>query len=754
MLRRTAGLLLAVAVLATPLAGCAPVAHPGSLPATLQMQDVAGQSVAMQNGIPVPTFDRQARRQLELSGTWRVQLARLSAELSLTDRGQALDAIVAEAGGREQLGYNDAGWAETRVPGALNRPPAGTEIGGWYRRSFYVSTTWRGMASTLKIGSANYIADVWVNGQYLGYHEGGYTPFAFDLSSVLRPGQRNWIAIRVDNPAWGTRNDIVPWGLADWWNYGGLTGPVWIEATPASHLVRADVVPHLDGIDVSVVMSRSVLPDQPGASGAPAATPSPTPTPTPEPSVAGPVVQPQSAQPHLQVDVFGAEVRPDNLASAVASDLVPSGARPLVSDRLPLPSLEAGGAARVDTGFLLGGVDRWSPARPALYVLRVSIDDGSGISDELWTTFGLRHVTVNPETGQLLLNGAPKMFTGVGLHDERIDPEGEDERSSAARVTSVGDLLDQLDHAASVNADLIRTGHTPANPMLLMLADRLGFAVWEEIPLYHYTPLTYGIAMGRGIPQQMLREMALRDMNRASVLFHGLSNESTGTDERESALQTLADIDREIDGTRLTGQAAYGSMPDDPTHGPLDVAGFTFYYDVFYGTDAAADTASALSVAHRANPGKPVIALEFGRWADGADGHQRQARVLADTYPEVLRRSAARGGFVGAAVWWTLEDFTTMVPGIGIEHFGLFEPSGRPRPAAGVAMDLFTAAGGAGDLQQIESDVGRAEVVRQVSAPDLRLLGYLAYGVGLSVALLSVLLFLLVRRGGRAAPRA
>jgi len=84
-------------------------------------------------------------------------------------------------------------------------------------------------------------------------------------------------------------------------------------------------------------------------------------------------------------------------------------------------------------------------------------------------------------------------------------------------------------------------------PLLLQLADRLGFAIWEEIPLYHYTPLTYGIAMDRGIPQQMLREMALRDMNRPSVLFHGLSNESTGTDEREDALSILHEIDREIE---------------------------------------------------------------------------------------------------------------------------------------------------------------------------------------------------------------
>ena len=85
-----------------------------------------------------------------------------------------------------------------------------------------------------------------------------------------------------------------------------------------------------------------------------------------------------------------------------------------------------------------------------------------------------------------------------------------------------------------------------------------GFAIWEEIPLYHATPLIFARTMERGIPQQMLREMALRDMNRPSVLFHGFANESTGEQERTDALRELHEVDRAIDGSRLTGQVAYG----------------------------------------------------------------------------------------------------------------------------------------------------------------------------------------------------
>jgi beta-glucuronidase len=712
------------------------------------MEDHDGFAVAVQNGIPVPTFDRQPRRQIDLGGRWRVQRAQLSADLSLTDRSASLEAIVREADGRHAVDFDDSRWTGLDVPGALNRPPDGEEIGGWYRRSFYVSGTWDGLAATLKFGSVNYVADVWVNGTHVGYHEGGYTPFAFDLGGVLRPGQRNQIAVRVDNPEWGTRNDIVPWGLADWWNYGGITGPVWIEATPPTHLVRADVVPHLDGLDVAVLVERrAALVASPAASESVSADAS-----------ASVQVERSPGEATVRVEVLPAEVGPDNLVAPSASALVAAGQLPIVADDLALPALDAGDVARLDTAFLLGGIDAWSPGHPALYVLRISIEDGSGAGDTLWTSFGLRHVAVDPDGGRLLLNGEPVMFTGVGLHDERINPafEGDSDLAPAGRVIEPTDLLEQLDHARDVNADLIRAGHTPANPLLLMLADRLGFAVWEEIPLYHYTPLTYGIAMDRAIPQQMLREMALRDMNRPSVLFHGLSNESTGTDEREDALRTLHEIDRQIDGTRLTGQAAYGSMPDDPTHAPLDVAGFTFYYDVFYGPDARTGTARALLAAHRAHPDKPVLALEFGRWADGTGGTEEQARIFSDTYPQFALRSSALGGYVGAAVWWTLEDFTTMMPGIAVEHFGLYEPSGRLRPAAVAAAQLFEGSSGEGDVQQIEPDAQRAEVVRDAGTVDLRLFGYLAYGFGVSVALLLGFLALLVRRGGRAAaqPRA
>ena len=581
---------------------------------------------------------------------------------------------------------------------------------------------------TIRFGSANYVADAWLNGTWLGYHEGGSTPFAFAAGEALRPGEENVLAVRVHTIPLGTRSDIVPWGIIDWWNYGGLTGPVWLEAAPPIHVARADVVPHLDALDVNVLVHHA--PDRGG----------------PE----------ESAAERIQLAIFPASVDARNLLDPDPRALVPDLDDPLaiINDELDLPA--PGETALVPISVVFGEADTWSPARPALYVLRVQLHrEDRAVRDELWTTFGVRHVTVDPLRPRVMLNGEAAFFNGVGLHAETLDLDADGEPAGGTPYQEPVDALAELNDARAIGADLIRTGHLPADPTVLMLADRLGFAVWEEIPMYHATPLVFERTMGRGIPQQMLREMALRDMNRPSVLFHGLANESTGTDERTDALAALHEVDRAIDGTRLTGQAAYGWQPDDPTHAPLDVVGFTMYHGVFYGSEPGPDTRRALRAAHEANPEKPILALEFGRWADFDFDEARQQVIFTETYAALEDFRADRpGGFVSGAAWWTLHDFATQLGGIGLEQFGLYRPDGTLRPAGESASESFDAPAGRGAQQMLDPELERPRARPGREVGEWALAGYLAYGVGLSTAVIGVAVLLLTRRGGRAIGRA
>jgi beta-glucuronidase len=91
----------------------------------------------------------------------------------------------------------------------------------WYRRLFdYALPPNRRLF--LHFGAINYQAWVYLNGQELGHHEGGFTPFDFEITGKVKPAG-NSLVIRVDNRR---GKDQVPTDNTDWWNYGGITRPV------------------------------------------------------------------------------------------------------------------------------------------------------------------------------------------------------------------------------------------------------------------------------------------------------------------------------------------------------------------------------------------------------------------------------------------------------------------------------------------------------------------------------------------------
>jgi len=704
-----AGLLL-LPVLATACS-LVPSGGKANLQPTLSLQDEPGGVVAFQSGQPVPTFDRQPRLQADLDGQWKFQAQPLDTDLSLTDRKVSMSGISKELGPRADPAYDDSGWSNLEVPGTFDPPPHRDTTGGWYRRTFFVPALWSDKYALLKFGAVRYVADVWLNGRYLGYHEGGDTPFALDATDALVPGATNTIVVRVDNPQWGTRDDIVPWGLADWWNYGGIAGDVWLEAVPALSAVRADVTPHLDGADVSIVVQHRG-----------------------EGSVQGAV----------DVRLWPAQVNDANRLNPDARSLIAPQAEALLEHRIVFGAIAGESVFRVEAPFSIRSADLWRPGLPALYVLQVTVLDDDRPVDDLYTSFGLRQVRVDNTAPRILLNGVATVFNGVAMHEERQLPV-KGGKPGGGPLTSPEEIASILQRAVAVHADLIRVDHHPPNQLLPVLADRLGIAVWEEIPLYHYTPQTFAISLDRGIPQQMLAEMDLRDFNRPSVLFHGFANESTGTSERQGALDTLHALDRKLDGTRLTGQAAYGTEPTDPTNANLDVAGYTLYYGVLYGGRLSGPAVQrALLDAHGTYPKKPIMVLEYGHWADNSRDESQQARVFNTYYTQLESDFATNpNGFVSAALWWTLDDYWTQRPGIAVETFGLYTPKGSLRKAGVAAARAWGLTAPSAPPSTVTSS--GVAIAIQPGEHRSRLVPYLAYGFALPALLIAALIFVLSR---------
>jgi beta-glucuronidase len=97
----------------------------------------------------------------------------------------------------------------------------------WYKKSFNYEKKNQSRVFVY-FGGANYLADVYLNGQKLGRHEGGFTPFNFEITSLVRP-KDNFLVVKVDNKR---RRDAVPTMNTDWWNYGGLTREVSLVELP------------------------------------------------------------------------------------------------------------------------------------------------------------------------------------------------------------------------------------------------------------------------------------------------------------------------------------------------------------------------------------------------------------------------------------------------------------------------------------------------------------------------------------------
>ncbi|HFA48474.1 MAG TPA: beta-glucuronidase [Bacteroidetes bacterium] len=99
----------------------------------------------------------------------------------------------------------------------------------WYKKSFDYKKTGTGHPRVfVHFGAVNYIAEVYLNGEKLGTHEGGFTPFDFEVTDILKV-ENNCLVLKVDNTRF---KEAVPTVNTDWWNYGGITRDVKLVEVP------------------------------------------------------------------------------------------------------------------------------------------------------------------------------------------------------------------------------------------------------------------------------------------------------------------------------------------------------------------------------------------------------------------------------------------------------------------------------------------------------------------------------------------
>ncbi|NUN69247.1 MAG: T9SS type A sorting domain-containing protein [Bacteroidetes bacterium] len=615
----------------------AATAQVGTLKSTLSLQVVSDVTIPYQNGIPVPSFEKQPRATVSLAGVWKKSRFAANHTLSLTMRDSAgLDALHAEAAGRHTPHFNDQAWADKSLPAIENnmvqyeRMPEFYSDGVFYRTRFTLHDSLQQRYARLNFLAVNYIADVWLNGVYLGYHEGGYTPFSFDVTGALRYDSANVLTVRVDNIPWGSRKDIVPYVESDWFNYTGIIHEPYLEFSGKVSVVRADVVPkNIAGlIDGTIVVQNRTK---------------------------------SSASVDVTVTVYTAKTDTLSLRKEVSAELADAPVS-LQGTTAASFSVPAESVAVWKPSFTVASPKLWSPRSPNLYILKVTVSQAGVVKDEFYTQFGIR--TVKTAEDKLLLNEKTIFLHGVARHEDH---------PTYGRAIPPSEIYNDLRIVKGVNANYLRTGHYPNHPFTYIVADRLGLLVMEELPVWWFDEVFPWLIQNsvRQIHQQMFREMAFRDRNRPSIGLWSLANECRDVAGRSTFFQAMKiDLESQYWDGRLFTQSAAADRPGpwDESQSQLDVAGWTMYFGIFYnpyGFGYYKGTRNFLLDAHDYHPKKPVIATEYGYWS-GEEMNQFPAQVKTfdstflafEKQAPILRDGRYNfQGFLAGVTWWCIFDW-------------------------------------------------------------------------------------------------
>lgn len=638
-----------------------------TLEATFKLKEVNGTQIPFQNGIPVPSFDKQKRTTLPLNGNWKKQRFSANHDISLAKRDSTgYQNLISSSGNRQLANYDDSSWNNKTLPGVENslngfeQVPEYYEDGVWYRKHFVLPDSLSNDFAKLIFYSANYITDVWINDHYLGYHEGGYTPFAFDTTPYLIFDSTNVIAVRIDNPPWGSRQDIVPYKQADWFNYTGLIHDVYLEFTSKISIFRADVIPeNLNGLISSKILIYN----------------------------GGDI----SENVDVNIIIYEANVKMWNIDEEICANLTGNPTNITGTNQANF-TIEPDSCLNWNPLLTINSPKIWSPLQPNLYIMKVILSESGIVIDEFNTQFGIRTLTLN---GPMIeLNNSPVFLTGVARHEDSPD---------YGRSIPFNQIFSDLQIVKNLNSNFLRTAHYPNHTYTYLITDRLGFTVMEEIPVWWFDESLPWIIQNsiRHIHQQMWREMIYRDFNRPSIILWSAANECADVANRQSFIETVSnDLNNNYPDGRLVTQSAAADRPGayDPSQAVCDVAGWTMYFGIFYGNNYYHDTKTFLELIKSSYPDKPIINTEYGYWSgEGGWNQNEQVTVFNETFRAFSEKgvidssgSLNPNGFLNVTDWWCVFDWYSSQHPNGFQSMGLYKMDRiTSKPVANVLRNSY-----------------------------------------------------------------
>lgn len=583
---------------------------------------------------------------LPLSGEWRFAI-------DPTSTGQT--------SGWFQPKFDDSPWTVVTVPHTWNVTPDLADYEGlaWYRRRFTLPAGIQDAHLGLRFEAVFYLAYIWLNGEYLGGHEGGYTPFEWDVSGLVKPDAENTITVQVDNRRATNRipaNVQSDWSF-DWWNYGGIVRDVALHLSSRVFIAQQRIVslPHL-----------SAAHDANSATISTTVTIRNTSTDTFDGILSGDVVD----------DVTGISVL--SAPPVLAVTLLP------------------GDSADVQLCTTVSHPKLWHFDHPHLYSWAASLHTTGGqLLHTNKVRFGVRAVELR--NAQLQLNGEVVRLVGLTRHAD--SPEHGLAETITVMAADYADLK-------SLNTVLSRPTHYPQAEFILDYADRAGILLMPEVPAWQLTAEQMDDPHMRELQRQQLREMIAAQGNHPSVWAWSLGNEfESNTREGHAFVRDMMAYVKSLDPTRPVGFASnlLNSRPGDDATALADFVLLNQYFGTWGGPKDR--LGPALDAIHAIWPDKPVIISEYGfepgwerllKWPvlrrsryyllpkgvlGDSEAADIQRRRLISEQMAVLRTKP----FVAGAIFWTYQDYRTPTN----YHMGVVDAHRRRRGSWAVLREEY-----------------------------------------------------------------
>jgi len=465
------------------------------------------------------------------------------------------------------------GWAQAQEGKDYYRGP------GWYRRELDL-TPEPGKRYFLRFAAASLFADVYMNGDFLGEHRGGFGAFCYEITKHLSASSTNIIAVRVSN-SW--EPDIAPLS-GDFSVYGGIYRQVHLIETAEENFSPTDHgSPGVTWRQTSVT-KREALIDV-----------------TTQLSNGSKQKQPLT----LVATVLDADGK--KIAQTQEPVVLTSNATSPYWLRLDVrrPHLWDG---RKD---------------PYLYRAVVELRSTNGVVDSVTQPLGLRFYRIDPDKG-FFLNGKPYPLHGVDLHQDWHN-EG--------WAISHADMDENMRLIKEIGATVVRCAHYQHSDYFYSLCDKAGILVWAEIPQVNEINPSQRFAE---TSRNQLLDLIRQDINHPSIFVWSLFNELwPDRPDPQPLLQDLNNLAHSEDPTRPTiGATASDGRPQ--MNKIPDLLGWNFYPGWYMGPGSLTNF-SALLDKHRSDSRAGGICVsEYGAGANVEQHEQNptQPKVDGQWHPE------------------------------------------------------------------------------------------------------------------------